>query len=145
MFIYYYGKSPRQVSSSSLIVIGACFAMAAQILTVIIVTLRNRRLRTFTNAFFPCTMNFLLTLLLSNLLFIIGVNSNKSAIRCEIIAHSLHYLFLTTSVWCFVFIVLIYELITKEHLRLKMFSIFILTYLCPAIYVLVRFFKKINL
>jgi 7 transmembrane receptor (Secretin family) len=134
MFIYYYGKSPRR--ESSLIVIGACFSVAAQILTVIIVSNRERK-RTLTNAFFPITLNFLVILLLSNLLFIIGVNSNKSAIRCEIIALLLHYLLLTTAFWCFVFIALIYELITNEHLRMKRVLIFVLTYSCPAVYVVV--------
>lgn len=138
MFIYYYGKSPQKIQESSLIVVGACFAFAAQILTVITTSLRHfKGQRTFTNVFFPITMNFLLLLLLSNLLFIIGVNSNKSAIRCEIIAVLLHYLMLTTSCSCFTFLAIIYELLTNENMRLKKVYIFLLTYFCPAVYVVV--------
>lgn len=139
MFIYYYGKSPQswQDLGRRIIVIGACFAVGAQILTVIIVTLRNRRLRK-SNAFFPITMNLLVMLFLSNLLFIIGVHSNRNAIRCEIIALLLHYLFLTTSVWCFVFISIIYDLIINEYLRLKMRFILLLAYVTPALYVMVK-------
>ena len=111
MFIYYYGKSPRswQDLGRRIVIIGACFAIGAQILTIILVTLRNRRLRK-SNAFFPITMNLLIMLFLSNLLFIIGVHSNKNPLRCEMIALILHYLYLTTSVWCFVFIAIIYDL-----------------------------------
>lgn len=140
MFIYYYGKSSHswQDLGRRIIVIGACFAVGAQILTVIIVSLRNRRLRK-SNAFFPITMNLLVMLFLSNLLFIIGVHSNRNAVRCEIIALLLHYLFLTTSVWCFVFIAIIYDLIINEYLRLKMRFILLLAYVTPAIYVMVSF------
>lgn len=145
MFIYYYGKQPHswQDLGRRIIVIGACFAVGAQILTVIIVSLRNRRLRK-SNAFFPITMNLLVMLFLSNLLFIVGVHSNKNALRCEIIALLLHYLFLTTSVWCFVFIAIIYDLIINEYLRLKMRFILLLAYTTPGIYVMVRLFDLID-
>jgi hypothetical protein len=138
MFIYYYGKSPRswQDLGRRIVIIGACFAIGAQILTIILVTLRNRRLRK-ANAFFPITMNLLIMLFLSNLLFIIGVHSNKNPLRCEMIALLLHYLYLTTSVWCFVFIAIIYDLIINEYLRLKMRFILLIAYVGPAIYVMV--------
>jgi 7 transmembrane receptor (Secretin family) len=138
MFIYYYGKSAKgwQDLGRRIVIIGCCFAIGAQILTIIFVTLRNRRLRK-SNAFFPITMNLLVMLFLSNLLFIIGVHSIKNAIRCEVIALVLHYLYLTTSVWCFVFIAIIYDLIINEYLRLKMRFILLLAYVAPAIYVMV--------
>lgn len=139
MFIYYYGKSPRswQDLGRRIVIIGSCFAVGAQILTIIIVSLRNRRLRK-SNAFFPITLNLLVMLFLSNLLFIVGVHSNKNALRCHIIALFLHYLYLTTSVWCFIFIAIIYDLIINEYLRLKMRFILLIAYVGPAIYVMVR-------
>ncbi|CAG9804799.1 unnamed protein product [Chironomus riparius] len=145
MFIYYYGKSPRswQDLGRRIVIIGACFAIGAQILTIILVTLRNRRLRK-SNAFFPITMNLLIMLFLSNLLFIIGVHSNKNPLRCEMIALVLHYLYLTTSVWCFVFIAIIYDLIINEYLRLKMRFILLIAYVGPAIYVMFSYAAASN-
>lgn len=132
--------------------------MFAQILTIILVSLRSSRMRN--NAFFPITMNLLVRtvlslscllsktvesfqvmLFLSNLLFIVGVQSNKNALRCEVIALLLHYLYLTTSVWCFIFIFIIYDLIINESLRLKMRFILLIAYAIPAIYVLVCMVK----
>jgi hypothetical protein len=139
MFIYYYGKNVKSWKDlgGNIVIIGAGFSIFAQILTIILVTLRNRRMRK-NNAFFPITMNLLVMLFLSNLLFIIGVQSNKNAIRCEMIALLLHYLYLTTSVWCFVFIFIIYDLIINESLRLKMRFILLMAYVGPLIYVMVR-------
>lgn len=140
MFIYYYGKNGRNWKDlgGNIVIIGAGFSIFAQILTIILVSLRNGRMRK-NNAFFPITMNLLVMLFLSNLLFIIGVQSNKNPIRCEIIAMLLHYLYLTTSVWCFVFIFIIYDLIINESLRLKMRFILLMAYFGPAIYVMVCF------
>lgn len=139
MFIYYYGKNGRNWKDlgGNIVIIGAGFSIFAQILTIILVSLRNGRMRK-NNAFFPITMNMLVMLFLSNLLFIVGVQSNKNAIRCEMIAMLLHYLYLTTSVWCFVFIFIIYDLIINESLRLKMRFILLMAYAGPAIYVMVR-------
>lgn len=138
MFIYYYGKNGRSWKDlgGNIVIIGAGFSIFAQILTIILVSLRNGRMRK-NNAFFPITMNLLVMLFLSNLLFIVGVQSNKNAIRCEMIAMLLHYLYLTTSVWCFVFIFIIYDLIINESLRLKMRFILLIAYAGPAIYVMV--------
>jgi 7 transmembrane receptor (Secretin family) len=138
MFIYYYGKNVRSWKDlgGNIVIIGAGFSIFAQTLTVILVLLRGRRMRK-NNAFFPITMNLLVMLFLSNLLFIVGVQSNKNAIRCEMIALLLHYLYLTTSVWCFVFIFIIYDLIINESLRLKMRFILLMAYVGPAIYVMV--------
>lgn len=121
----------------NIIVIGSVFGLAAQILSIILVFLRNRRTRKV-NAFFPITINLLLVLCLSNLLFIVGVQSNKNAIKCELIALILHYLYLTTSFWCFVYIFVIYDLIINESLRMKMKYIMLMAYSVPAIYVMVR-------
>lgn len=139
MFIYYYGKNGRSWKDlgGNIVIIGAGFSIFAQILTIILVSLRNGRMRK-NNAFFPITMNLLVMLFLSNLLFIVGVQSNKNALRCEMIAMLLHYLYLTTSVWCFVFIFIIYDLIINESLRLKMRFILLMAYAGPAIYVMVR-------
>lgn len=138
MFIYYYGKNVKSWKDlgSNIIIIGAGFSIFAQTLTIILVSLRSRRMRK-NNAFFPITMNLLVMLFLANLLFIVGVQSNKNAVKCEIIALILHYLNLTTSVWCFVFIFIIYDLIINESLRLKMRFILLFAYVAPAIYVLV--------
>jgi len=145
MFIYYYGKNGRSAwkDLGGLIIIGGVFALGAQILAVILVFLRNRRMRK-TNAFFPITMNLLVVLFLSNLLFVIGVQSNKNALRCEMIALLLHYLYLTTSFWCFVFIFIIYDLIINESLRLKMRFILLIAYVGPAIYVMFSYAASSN-
>jgi hypothetical protein len=147
MFIYYYGKNGRIKTwkdlGSNIIIIGAGFSIFAQTLTIILVSLKNRRMRK-NNAFCPITMNLLVMLFLSNLLFIIGVQSNKNAIKCEIIALILHYLNLTTSVWCFVFIFIIYDLIINESLRLKMRFILLFAYFAPAIYVLFSYAASSN-
>lgn len=138
MFIYYYGKNVRSWKDlgGNIVIIGSGFSIFAQILTIILVSLRNGRMRK-NNAFFPITMNLLVMLFLSNLLFIVGVQSNKNPLRCEMIALILHYLHLTTSVWCFVFIFIIYDLIINESLRLKMRFILLMAYAGPAIYVMV--------
>lgn len=145
MFIYYYGKNVKSWKDlgGNIVIIGAGFSIFAQILTIILVSLRNRRMRK-NNAFFPITMNLLVMLFLSNLLFIIGVQSNKNAIRCEIIALLLHYLYLTTSVWCFVFIFIIYDLIINESLRLKMRFILLMAYAGPAVYVMFSYAASSN-
>lgn len=138
MFIYYYGKNVKSWKDlgGNIVIIGAGFSIFAQILTIILVSLRNGRMRK-NNAFFPITMNLLVMLFLSNLLFIVGVQSNKNPLRCEIIALLLHYLYLTSSVWCFVFIFIIYDLLINESLRLKMRFILLMAYVGPAIYVMV--------
>lgn len=138
MFIYYYGKNVKSWKDlgGNIVIIGAGFSIFAQILTIILVTLRNGRMRK-NNAFFPITMNLLVMLFLSNLLFIVGVQSNKNPLRCEIIALLLHYLYLTSSVWCFVFIFIIYDLLINESLRLKMRFILLMAYVGPGIYVMV--------
>lgn len=138
MFIYYYGKNVRTWKDlgSNIVIIGAGFSIFAQILTIILVSLRSRRMRK-NNAFFPIAMNFLVIFFLSNLLFIVGVQSNKNALRCEMIALLLHYLYLTSAVWCFVFIFIIYDLLINESLRLKMRFILLIAYCGPAIYVMV--------
>lgn len=139
MFIYYYGKNStmKRDLGGNIIVIGSVFGLAAQILSIILVFLRNRRMRKV-NAFFPITINLLLVLCISNLLFIVGVQSNKNAIKCELIALILHYLYLTTSFWSFVYIFVIYDLIINESLRMKMKYIMLMAYSVPAIYVMVR-------
>lgn len=138
MFIYYYGKNVKSWKDlgGNIVIIGAGFSIFAQILTIILVSLRNGRMRK-NNAFFPITMNLLVMLFLSNLLFIVGVQSNKNPLRCEIIALLLHYLYLTSSVWCFVFIFIIYDLLINESLRLKMRFILLMAYFGPAVYVMV--------
>lgn len=138
MYIYYYGKNVRSWKDlgGNILILGAGFSIFAQILTIILVSLRSSRMRK-NNAFFPITMNLLVMLFLSNLLFIIGVQSNKNATRCKVTALLLHYLYLTTAVWCFVFIFIIYDLIINESLRLKMRFILLMTYFGPLIYVMV--------
>lgn len=146
MFIYYYGKNStmKRDLGGNIIVIGSVFGLAAQILSIILVFLRNRRMRKV-NAFFPITINLLLVLCLSNLLFIVGVQSNKNAIKCELIALILHYLYLTTSFWCFVYIFVIYDLIINESLRMKMKYIMLMAYSVPAIYVMVRILFSLSI
>lgn len=138
MYIYYYGKtsSLRKDLGSNILIIGLVFALAGQLLTIIVVCLKNRRTRK-TNGFFPICLNLLITLCLSNLLFIVGVQASKNQFRCEMIGLLLHYLHLTTSFWCFLYIFIIYDLIINESLRMKMKYNFMLAYFVPVIYVAV--------
>uniref|UniRef100_A0A182QK11 G-protein coupled receptors family 2 profile 2 domain-containing protein n=1 Tax=Anopheles farauti TaxID=69004 RepID=A0A182QK11_9DIPT len=143
MYIYYgTNGNLRKDLGGNVIVIGAVFALAPQILTIIILFLRNRRLRHF-NAFYPVCLNLLLALITSNLSFILGVQATRNAIRCELIAILLHYLHLSTSIWCFIYIYVIYDLITNECTP-KLKYHYLMGYGIPAVYVLFSYASSID-
>ncbi|EAA01366.2 AGAP001562-PA [Anopheles gambiae str. PEST] len=143
MYIYYgTNGNLRKDLGGNVIVIGAVFALAPQILTIIILFLRNRRLRHF-NAFYPICLNLLLALIASNLSFILGVQATRNVIRCELIALLLHYLHLSTSIWCFIYIYVIYDLIANECTP-KLKYHYLMGYGIPAVYVLFSYASSID-
>ncbi|XP_040155105.1 uncharacterized protein LOC120895648 [Anopheles arabiensis] len=143
MYIYYgTNGNLRKDLGGNVIVIGAVFALAPQILTIIILFLRNRRLRHF-NAFYPICLNLLLALIASNLCFILGVQATRNVIRCELIALLLHYLHLSTSIWCFIYIYVIYDLIANECTP-KLKYHYLMGYGIPAVYVLFSYASSID-
>nr|XP_040224351.2 uncharacterized protein LOC120950419 [Anopheles coluzzii]XP_040224353.2 uncharacterized protein LOC120950419 [Anopheles coluzzii]XP_040224354.2 uncharacterized protein LOC120950419 [Anopheles coluzzii] len=143
MYIYYgTNGNLRKDLGGNVIVIGAVFALAPQILTIIILLLRNRRLRHF-NAFYPICLNLLLALIASNLSFILGVQATRNVIRCELIALLLHYLHLSTSIWCFIYIYVIYDLIANECTP-KLKYHYLMGYGIPAVYVLFSYASSID-
>lgn len=136
MYIYYgTNGNLRKDLGGNVIVIGAVFALAPQILTTMILFLKNRRLRHF-NAFYPICLNLLLTLIAANLSFILGVQATRNVIKCELIALLLHYLHLSTSIWCLIYIYVIYDLIANECAP-KLKYHYLMGYGVPAVYVLV--------
>uniref|UniRef100_A0AAG5CQF0 G-protein coupled receptors family 2 profile 2 domain-containing protein n=1 Tax=Anopheles atroparvus TaxID=41427 RepID=A0AAG5CQF0_ANOAO len=143
MYIYYgTNGNLRKDLGGNVIVIGAVFALAPQILTTMILFLKNRRLRHF-NAFYPICLNLLLTLIAANLSFILGVQATRNVVRCELIALLLHYLHLSTSIWCFIYIYVIYDLITNECAP-KLRYHYLTGYGVPAVYVLFSYASSID-
>ncbi|XP_053670458.1 uncharacterized protein LOC128720788 [Anopheles nili] len=143
MYIYYgTNGNLRKDLGGNVIVIGAVFALAPQILTTIIIFLKNRRLRHF-NAFYPICLNLLLTLISANLSFILGVQATRNVVRCELIAILLHYLHLSTSIWCFIYIYVIYDLIANECAP-KLKYHYLMGYGIPAVYVLFSYASSID-
>ncbi|XP_037918317.1 uncharacterized protein LOC119656086 [Hermetia illucens] len=135
MYIYYGSNTTLKNSLGSSIVIGgSVLALAAQILCSILMVLRNRRLRR-QNALFSIFLNFVLILLMSNLIFVVGVQATKSEFRCGMIAILLHYCHLSTAVWGLIYIYIIYDYIVNDcGINLK-YNYF-MAYGAPAIYVL---------
>ncbi|KFB34969.1 AGAP001562-PA-like protein [Anopheles sinensis] len=120
MYIYYgTNGNLRKDLGGNVIVIGAVFALAPQILTTMILFLKNRRLRHF-NAFYPICLNLLLTLIAANLSFIFG-----------------------TSIWCLIYIYVIYDLIANECAP-KLKYHYLMGYGVPAVYVLFSYASSID-
>jgi 7 transmembrane receptor (Secretin family) len=137
MYIYHgtTGNGTRNDLGGYILVIGSVFAFAAQLLTIIVLWLKNRRLRR-SNAFYPIAINFLIMAILSNFFFIIGVQASKNRIKCEMVAILLHYLHLTTSLWCLIYIYIIFDVLTNEC-GFKLRYNYLLAYGAPAVYVMV--------
>ncbi|EAT42199.2 AAEL006232-PA, partial [Aedes aegypti] len=143
MYIYYGTNGTlRKDLGGNVIVIGAVFALAPQILTAIILFLRNRRPRHF-NTFYPICLNLLLTLAASNFSFVLGVQATRNPVKCELIAIVLHYLHLCTSIWCFIYIYVIYDLIVNEC-GPKLKYNYLMGYGVPAVYVLFSYASSID-
>ncbi|XP_053697372.1 uncharacterized protein LOC128744402 [Sabethes cyaneus] len=143
MYIYYGTNGTlRKDLGGNVIVIGAVFALAPQILTGIILFLRNRRLRHF-NTFYPICLNLLLMLASSNFSFVLGVQATRITVKCELIAILLHYLHLSTSIWCFIYIYVIYDLIVNDC-GPKLKYNYLMGYGVPAVYVLFSYASSID-
>ncbi|XP_058450351.1 uncharacterized protein LOC131429914 [Malaya genurostris] len=144
MYIYYGTNGTlRKDLGGNVIVIGAVFALAPQILTGIILFLRNRRIRHF-NTFYPICLNLILMLVASNFSFVLGVQATRNTVKCELIAILLHYLHLSTSIWCFIYIYVIYDLIVNECGPKLKYS-YLMGYGVPAVYVLFSYASSIDL
>lgn len=60
------------------------------------------------------TLNLLLTLCASNLMFILGVQASKNIFKCETIAVLLHYFHLSTAVWGLCHTFAIYDFVIHD-------------------------------
>lgn len=61
------------------------------------------------------TLNLLLTLCASNLMFILGVQASKNIFKCEMIAVLLHYFHLSTAVWGLCHTFAIYDFVIHDN------------------------------
>lgn len=62
------------------------------------------------------SLNLLLTLCASNLVFIVGVQTSKNVFKCEMIAVLLHYFHLSTAVWGLCHSFSIYDYVVNENM-----------------------------
>lgn len=139
MYIYYGGNSViRKGLGGNIIVIGAVCGLAAQILTIALSFLRNRRLRRTNNALFPIAINLLTMMCISNFVFIIGVQSYKNILKCEIIAILLHLLHLSTSAWGFIYILAIYQFLKYDKI-LNLRKCYMAAYGGTSVFILVSY------
>lgn len=77
-------------------------------------------------------------LCMSNFIFIVGVQSSKNIIKCEIIAILLHYFHLATAIWGLIYIATLYQFIEKEII-FNLRNNYIIAYCGPAIYVMLSY------
>lgn len=61
------------------------------------------------------TLNLLLTLCASNLMFILGVQASKNIFKCEMVAVLLHYFHLSTAVWGLCHTFAIYDFVIHDN------------------------------
>lgn len=138
MYIYYGGHGVlRKGIGGSVIVIGAVFGLAAQILTITLSLLKNRRHRR-SNSFFPIVLNLLVMLCISNFVYIVGVQASKNILKCEMTAILLHFLHLSTAVWSLVYVYTIFDYIQNEsgpNVKIG----YLVAYGGPAVYVMLSF------
>lgn len=157
MYIYYGSVGTMRKSlGSSIIIVGAVFALAAQILAIVLSLLRNRYYHSlndkllFDKRFFKkyfsrfrrqndlatISLNLLSTLCASNFVFIVGVQASKTLFKCEMIAVLLHYFHLSTSLWGLSHTYTIYDFIINDNApNLKYHNL--VAYIGSAVYVLV--------
>ncbi|KAJ6645726.1 Cadherin EGF LAG seven-pass G-type receptor 1, partial [Pseudolycoriella hygida] len=138
MYIYYGSVgSMRKSLGGSIIIVGAVFALAAQILAIVLSLLRNRRFRR-QNDLATISLNLLSTLCASNFVFIVGVQASKTLFKCEMIAILLHYFHLSTSLWGCCHTYTIYDFIINDNApNLKYHNL--VSYVGSAVYVLLSF------
>lgn len=86
------------------------------------------------------TLNLLMTLCASNLVFIVGVQTSKNVFKCETIAVLLHYFHLSTAAWGLCHAFGIYNFVTNGVVPVMKYNN-LLAYGASAVYVLVRMSK----
>lgn len=139
MYIYYGSNvALRKSLGGSIIIVGTVFALAAQILAVIFTMLRNRQIRRV-NHLATISLNLLLTLCASNLVFIVGVQTSKNIFKCEMIAVLLHYFHLSTAVWGLCHTFSIYDYVINENVPVIKYNNLV-GYGASAVFVLVNTF-----
>ena len=84
------------------------------------------------------SLNLLMTLCVSNLVFIVGVQASKNAFKCEMIAMLLHYFHLTTAIWGLSHSFTIYDFIINDNTPVLKYNNLI-SYGTSAVFVLVNF------
>ncbi|XP_031622135.1 uncharacterized protein LOC116340077 [Contarinia nasturtii] len=138
MYIYYGSNvALRKSLGGSIIIVGTVFALAAQILAIIFTLLRNRQIRRV-NYLATISLNLLLTLCSSNLVFIVGVQTSKNVFKCEMIAVLLHYFHLSTAVWGLCHSFSIYDYVVNENIPVIKYNN-LLAFGASAVFVLFSF------
>lgn len=82
------------------------------------------------------SLNLLLTLCASNLVFIVGTQTSKNIFKCEMIAVLLHYFHLSTAVWGLCHSFSIYDYVINENVPVIKYNNLI-GYGVSAVFVLV--------
>lgn len=140
MYIYYGSNNNtalRTEVGGNIIVIGAVVALAAQILTIILLFLKNRRQK-HKNQILPVIMPLLIMTLLSNFTFVVGVQSSRNVYKCEIIAILLHYLHLSTTFWDFLYIFCIHDFI-KNNIPPNLHFLISMGFGMPGLYIVFNY------
>lgn len=88
------------------------------------------------------SLNLLLTLCASNLVFIVGVQTSKNIFKCEMIAVLLHYFHLSTAVWGLCHSFSIYDYVVNENVPVIKYNN-LLAFGASAVFVLVSGFFSI--
>lgn len=96
---------------------------------------KNRQIRR-TNHLATISLNLLLTLCASNLVFIVGVQTSKNIFKCEMIAVLLHYFHLSTAIWGLCHSYSIYNYVIHESIPIIKYNN-LLAYGVSAVFVLV--------
>lgn len=96
---------------------------------------KNRQIRR-TNHLATISLNLLLTLCASNLVFIVGVQTSKNIFKCEMIAVLLHYFHLSTAIWGLCHSYSIYNYVIRESIPIIKYNN-LLAYGVSAVFVLV--------
>lgn len=145
MYIYYgtnSGPALERDVANNIVIIGAVTALAAQLLMLIILFMKQRRSR-HKNIMFPVLSVLLVMAFFANFLFIIGVQSSREALKCEVIAMVLHYLHLSTTFWIFLYIFCAHEFI-KNNIGPNMNLLLSLGVGIPAMYIFLNYVFATN-
>lgn len=89
------------------------------------------------------SLNLLLTLCASNLVFIVGVQTSKNLFKCEMIAVLLHYFHLSTAVWGLCHSFSIYDYVVNENVPVIKYNNLV-AFGASAVFVLVRTISELD-